>query len=47
LVGKYERKRPLSKPWHRYEYNIEMDLKWIGWEGISWIHLAEYRDRWF
>jgi len=24
-----------------------MDLKWIGWEGISWIRLTECRDRWF
>jgi hypothetical protein len=26
--------------------NIKMDLEETGWEGINWIHLAQYRDSW-
>jgi hypothetical protein len=26
LVGKPEGKRPLGRPWHRWEDNIKMDL---------------------
>jgi hypothetical protein len=32
LVGKPERKRPLGRPMRRWEDNIKMDLKGIGWE---------------
>jgi hypothetical protein len=35
LVGKPkpERKRPLGRPRHRWEDEIRMDLREIGWEG--------------
>jgi hypothetical protein len=23
-----------------------MDFKEIGWDGVDWIHLAQYRDQW-
>jgi len=46
LVGKPERKRPLGRPRHRREDNIEMDLQEVGCEGMEWIELAEVRDRW-
>jgi hypothetical protein len=26
--------------------NIEMDLVEIGWGGVDWIGLAQYRDKW-
>jgi hypothetical protein len=46
LVGKCEVKRPCRRPRHRWEGNIKMDLRDIGWEGVDWIHLAQDRDQW-
>jgi hypothetical protein len=31
LVGKLEGKRPLGRPRHRWENNIKMDLKEVGY----------------
>jgi hypothetical protein len=31
LVGKPEGKRPLGRPRHRWENNIKMDLREVGW----------------
>jgi hypothetical protein len=33
LVGKPEGKRPLGRPKRRWEDEIRMDLREIGWEG--------------
>jgi hypothetical protein len=44
-MGKLEGKRPLGRPWHKWEDNIKVDLKEICWEGVDWIHLAEDRDQ--
>jgi hypothetical protein len=30
LVGKSDGKRPLGRPWHRWEDNIKMDLQEFG-----------------
>jgi hypothetical protein len=46
LVGKPEGKRPLGRPWRRWEEGIKMDLGEIGWGGVEWIQLAQDRDRW-
>jgi hypothetical protein len=46
LVGKPEGKTPLGRSRRRWEDNIKMDLKAIGWEGVEWIHLAQDRDKW-
>jgi hypothetical protein len=46
IVGNPEGKRPLGRLWRRWEENIEMDLREIGWEGVDWIHLAQDRDQW-
>jgi hypothetical protein len=46
LVGKPEGKRPLGRPRCRWEDNIKMDLREIGWGGVNWIHLTQYRDQW-
>jgi hypothetical protein len=46
LVGKPEGKRPLGIPRRRWEDYIKMDLRKIGWSGVNWIHLAQYRDQW-
>jgi hypothetical protein len=35
LVDKTERKRPLQRHRRRWEDNIRMDLKYIGWEGVK------------
>jgi hypothetical protein len=39
-VGKPER------PKSRWEYNIKTDLYEIGWEGMSWLNLAQDRGKW-
>jgi hypothetical protein len=44
LVGKPEGKRPLGRPWRRWVYNIKMDLREIGWDGMYWNNLAQDRD---
>jgi hypothetical protein len=46
LVGKPEGKRPLGRPSRRWEDNIRMDLQEVGFGGMDWIGLAQYRDRW-
>jgi len=46
LVGKPEGKRPLGRPRHRWEDNINMDLQEVGCGGMGWINLAQDRDRW-
>jgi hypothetical protein len=45
VVGKREGKRSLWRDRHRWEYNIRLGLREIGWEGVEWIHLAEDRDQ--
>ena len=34
-VGRYERKRLLSRPKRMSEVNIKVDFKGIGWEGLD------------
>ena len=46
LVGKPEKKRPLGRPWHRFQDNIKMHLQEVGCGGMDWIDLAHDRDRW-
>jgi hypothetical protein len=46
LVGKPEGRRPLGRPRRRWEDNIKMDLREVGWAGMDWINLALDRDRW-
>jgi hypothetical protein len=45
LVGKPVGKRPLGRPRRRWDI-IKMDLQEMGCEGMDWIDLALYRDRW-
>jgi hypothetical protein len=45
LVGKPEGRRPLEIPRRRWEDNIKMDLREIGFGDVDWIHLAQDRDR--
>jgi hypothetical protein len=30
----------------RWEDNIRMDLKEIGWDGVDWMQLDQVRDQW-
>jgi hypothetical protein len=46
LVGNPEGKRPLGRPRRRWVYNIKMDLREIGWDGMDWIDLAQNREQW-
>jgi hypothetical protein len=46
LVGKPVGKRPLGRPRHRWEDNINIDLEEVGCGGVDWIDLARDRDRW-
>jgi hypothetical protein len=45
LVGRPERKRPLRRPSRRWEDNIKIDLRNIGWGGMDWIDLTQDRDQ--
>jgi hypothetical protein len=40
LVGSPGRRRPLRRPRCRYQDNIKMDLREVGWGGMDWINLA-------
>jgi hypothetical protein len=44
LVGKPEGKRPLGRPWRRWE-DIKIHLREVGCEGWDWIDLARNGDR--
>jgi hypothetical protein len=44
LVGRPEGRRPLGRPRRRWEDNIRMDLREIGFGDADWIHLAQDRD---
>jgi hypothetical protein len=46
LVGRPEGRRPLGRPWCRWEDNIKMNLQELRWEGVDWIDMAQDRDRW-
>jgi hypothetical protein len=37
MMGKSERKRPVERPKDRWEDNIKMKLKEIGWGGMDCI----------
>jgi hypothetical protein len=44
LVGRPEGRRPLGRLWRRWEDNIKMDLREIGFGDVDWINLAQDRD---
>jgi hypothetical protein len=46
FVRKPEGKTPLGRPRRRWEDNIKMNLREIGWEGMDYIHLSQDRDQW-
>jgi predicted nucleic acid-binding Zn-ribbon protein len=46
LVGESQSKRDRLYPMFRWEENVRMDLREIGWDGVDWINLAQDRDEW-
>jgi hypothetical protein len=46
LVGKPDEKIPLGRRRHRWEDNIKMNFREIGWGGMDWNDLAQDRDQW-
>jgi hypothetical protein len=46
FVGKPEGKRSLGRPSRWWVYNIKMDLREMGWDGMDWIELAHERHQW-
>jgi hypothetical protein len=45
-AGRPEGKRPLGRPRRRWEDNIKMDLREIGFGDVDCIHWAQDRDSW-
>jgi hypothetical protein len=43
LVGTPEGKRPLGRARRRWVKNIKIDVREIKWDGMTWIHLAQWR----
>ncbi|KAJ4439510.1 hypothetical protein ANN_07634 [Periplaneta americana] len=46
LVGRPEGKRPLGRPRSRWEDNIKMDLREVGYDDREWINFTQDRDQW-
>ncbi|KAJ4435558.1 hypothetical protein ANN_18174 [Periplaneta americana] len=46
LVGRPEGKRSLGRSRRRWEDNIKMDLREMGYDDRDWINLAQDRDQW-
>jgi hypothetical protein len=36
----------LGRPRRRWEDNIKVDIREVGWGGMNWIELAQDRVRW-
>jgi hypothetical protein len=46
LVGKSEGKRPLGRPRRRFQDNIRVNLKEIGWVLMYWVDPFQDGDQW-
>jgi hypothetical protein len=46
LSRKPKGRTPLRGPRCRWEDNIRMYLRDIGWEGVDWMHLSQDGDQW-
>jgi len=44
LGGKPERKIPYERPRRRWENNIRMGIREMGWEGVNWMVQIQDRD---
>jgi hypothetical protein len=45
LLGRPEGSRPLGRPRRSWVGNIQIDLREIGWDGVHWIDMAQYKDQ--
>jgi len=45
LVEKPEGERSFTKPGSRWECDIKIDLKVMGWEGVYRVDLVQYTDK--
>jgi hypothetical protein len=46
LVGKLEGRRQFGRPSRRWEDNIKMGIREVGWGSMDWISLAQDSNRW-
>jgi hypothetical protein len=46
FIYNFEGKRSLGRRRHRWEDNITMELREIGYEGVDWMQLSQHRDQW-
>jgi hypothetical protein len=46
LVRKPEMKIQLQRPRHRWQDNIRMDIREIGWEVLDLMHMSHDKDHW-
>jgi hypothetical protein len=46
FVGELEGNRLFGRSRRRWEDNIRMGLREIGWRSVNWIHLAQDKDQW-
>jgi hypothetical protein len=44
LLGKPDGKRPVGR--RRWEGNIKMDVREVGWDGVDWIDVARDKVHW-
>jgi hypothetical protein len=47
LAVRPEGSRPIGRPRRRWEDNIKMDLREIGFGDMDWINWAQDRDKWW
>jgi hypothetical protein len=45
-VGKPEGKSPPRRSLCRWDDNIKMNLREMGWSGMDWTNLGQIRDQW-
>jgi hypothetical protein len=45
VVKEHEGKKPFGLPKHRWEDNIKVDTKDIGWEHVGYVHLDQVETR--
>jgi hypothetical protein len=46
LFRNSEGRKPRGRPRRRWEDDIRMYLRELGWDGVDWMHLAQDRDQW-
>jgi hypothetical protein len=45
-MGKPEGRRPLRRNRRRWEDDIKMDVREMGWRGVEWIDLDQDSEMW-